>query len=53
VQSSQTEAPTVSIVILNYNGGEDVLECVKSVTQIDYASYEVIIVDNGSTDDSS
>jgi GT2 family glycosyltransferase len=52
VQSSQKNDPTVSIVILNYNGGEDVLECVKSVIQIDYSAFEIIVVDNGSTDDS-
>ncbi len=52
MQAVLKEYPTVSIVILNYNGGEDVLECLKSVTQIDYPSYEIIIVDNGSTDDS-
>jgi GT2 family glycosyltransferase len=52
VQALKTQFPTVSIVILNYNGGEDVLECLKSVTKIDYPAYEVIVVDNGSTDDS-
>jgi GT2 family glycosyltransferase len=42
----------VSIIILNYNGGEDVLECLASVAEIDYSNYETIVVDNGSTDNS-
>ena len=42
----------VSIIILNLNGGEDVIECLKSVKDIDYPDYEIIVVDNGSTDNS-
>ena len=42
----------VSIIIVNWNGGEDILECLKSVKDIDYPDYEIIAVDNGSTDNS-
>lgn len=42
----------VSIVILNWNGLSDTLECLESVSRIDYPNYEVIVVDNGSTDGS-
>lgn len=48
----RNKSPKVSIIILNWNGGEDVLECLKSVKDIDYPDYEVIVVDNGSTDNS-
>jgi len=47
--------PDVSIVILNYNGGKDVIDCLESAKNIDYFKrgfYEIIVVDNGSTDDS-
>lgn len=44
--------PKIAIVILNWNGKEDTLECLASVGQLDYPNYEVIVVDNGSTDDS-
>jgi len=44
--------PNISIVILNYNGGQDLSECIESVMKIDYPNYEVIVVDNGSTDNS-
>jgi GT2 family glycosyltransferase len=46
------EIPAVSIIILNYQRGTDVLECLESVTHIDYPAYEVTVVDNGSTDNS-
>ncbi|HIC91275.1 MAG TPA: glycosyltransferase family 2 protein [Syntrophaceae bacterium] len=44
--------PKVSIIILNWNGLEDTLECLESVFKLDYPNFEVIVVDNGSTDDS-
>jgi GT2 family glycosyltransferase len=42
----------VSIIILNWNGWEDTIECLESVFQNLYPSFEVIVVDNGSKDDS-
>lgn len=44
--------PKVSIVILNWNGWKDTVECLESVYRIDYPSYDVIVIDNGSKDDS-
>ncbi|MFA6216194.1 MAG: glycosyltransferase family 2 protein [Candidatus Omnitrophota bacterium] len=44
--------PKVSIIILNWNGKVDTLECLESVFQIDYSNFQVILVDNGSTDGS-
>ena len=41
--------PLVSIILVNYNGYEDTVECVRSLKEIDYDNYEVIVVDNGST----
>ena len=43
----------ISIIILNWNGLSDTLECLESVKKIDYPSFEVIVVDNGSTDGSA
>jgi hypothetical protein len=42
----------VSIIILNWNGWEDTIECLESLYQIDYPDYNVIVVDNHSEDDS-
>jgi len=44
--------PRVSIVILNWNGWQDTIECLESLYQITYPNYEVIVVDNGSKDNS-
>lgn len=44
--------PKVAIIILNWNGWLDTLECLESVYQITYPNYNVILVDNGSEDGS-
>lgn len=45
-------APLVSIVILNYNGFEHLKTCLDSVLKTNYPNFEIIVVDNGSTDGS-
>lgn len=42
----------VSIIILNWNGWEDTIECLESLYKNKYDNYNVIIVDNGSENDS-
>lgn len=44
--------PNVSIIILNWNGWKDTIECLESLNQIKYQNYHIIIVDNCSDDDS-
>jgi len=44
--------PSVWIIVLNWNRPEDTLQCVSSLRLLDYPSYRILIVDNGSTDDS-
>lgn len=44
--------PKVFIVILNYNGKNVIKKCLASVFKIDYPNFEVVIVDNNSTDGS-
>ncbi len=44
--------PKVAIIILNWNGWKNTLECLESIYQIDYPKYEIILVDNGSKDNS-
>ena len=44
--------PLVSIIILNWNGWQDTLECLESLYQINYPNYQVILVDNHSQDES-
>lgn len=42
----------VSFIIINYNGGKVVLDCIRSVFEQNYKKIEVILVDNGSKDGS-
>lgn len=44
--------PQVSVIILNWNGWKDTVECLESLYQINYPHYNVILVDNNSEDDS-
>jgi GT2 family glycosyltransferase len=46
------EQPHVSIVILNWNGWKDTIECLESVLKNHYASYHIIVIDNFSENDS-
>ena len=42
----------VTIIILNWNGWEDTVECLESVFQNNYHNINVVVVDNGSEDNS-
>ena len=44
--------PLVSIIILNYNAGNLLLNCIDSVFKSTYPNFEVLVVDNISTDNS-
>ena len=44
-----TKEPRVSIIILNWNGLDDTIECLESLKKITYNNYEVIVVDNASS----
>lgn len=45
-------APLVYIVVLNWNGWHLTLECLQSLDALDYPNHRLLVVDNGSTDDS-
>lgn len=44
--------PFVSIVVLNYNGKQYLHNCIKTVLENSYPNFEVVLVDNASTDGS-
>ena len=52
--SGAEQQPVVSVIILNWNGKDDTLECLDSLRRLDYPKQriEVIVSDNGSTDGS-
>ena len=43
------ELPRVYIVILNWNGLGDTIECVESVEKLRYPNVQIVVVDNGSS----
>jgi len=47
-----TNFPKVAIIVLSWNGWQDTVECLESLQKIDYPYYEIIVINNGSTDDS-
>lgn len=44
--------PKIIVILLNWNGKKDTLECLASLNQVDYPNFLSIVVDNGSADDS-
>ena len=47
-----SENPLVSVIVLNYNAGKLLLNCIESVKKSAYKNLEIIVVDNISTDKS-
>lgn len=44
--------PKIVIVLLNFNGDKDTLECLKSLEKVSYPNFQTIVVDNGSLETS-
>lgn len=44
--------PLVSIIILNFNAGKLLFNCIESLSKLTYQNIELIVVDNNSTDNS-
>lgn len=42
----------VYILILNWNNPEDTINCLESIYKIKYPNYQIVLIDNGSTDSS-
>ena len=47
------KTPFVSIIVCSYNGAKTLAQCLESLGKLDYPNYEVILVDDGSTDDTA
>lgn len=48
----QLAAESVCVILVNWNGWRDTIECLESCAGLSYPHVEIIVVDNGSTDDS-
>lgn len=42
--------PRFSVVVCSHNGANTIRECLEAVERLDYSNYEIIVVDDGSTD---
>ncbi|HTL54723.1 MAG TPA: glycosyltransferase [Candidatus Limnocylindrales bacterium] len=45
--------PRVSVVVCTHNGARTLRECLGALERLDYPDYEVIVIDDGSTDGSN
>lgn len=49
---SEIPNPLVSVIVVNYNRAKLLRECLRSLLQQSYCFLEILVVDNGSSDDS-
>ena len=49
----RTPWPRVSVVVCSYNGGATLEQCLRSLVHLTYPDYEVIVIDDGASDDTS
>lgn len=52
-ENLESNDPLVHILVLNWNNYDDSRRCIESLEKLDYPNYEIVLVDNGSTDRSS
>ena len=46
------EKPSVTVIVLNWNGKDLTIECLESLQRVNYLNFNILVVDNGSTDGS-
>ncbi|MDP9292556.1 MAG: glycosyltransferase, partial [Verrucomicrobiota bacterium] len=42
--------PRVAVIVCSYNGAKTLKECLESLDRLNYPDYEIVLVDDGSTD---
>lgn len=53
MSSQPSDTPLVFIILVNWNGKNVTLECLRSLKGVSYANYRMVVVDNASTDGSA
>jgi GT2 family glycosyltransferase len=48
--SKHQSLPRISVIVCTYNGARTIRECLEGLRRLDYPGFEVIVVDDGSTD---
>lgn len=51
-KDKNNQGPLVYIVVLNWNGWRDTLRCIASLKALRYPYFEIVVIDNASSDDS-
>jgi O-antigen biosynthesis protein len=49
----QERLPRVSVVVCSHNGARTISDCLEGLRRVNYPDFEVIVVDDGSTDDTA
>jgi GT2 family glycosyltransferase len=49
----ETNLPKIAIIILNWNGWKDTINCINTILKNTCRNYQIIVIDNGSTNNSS
>lgn len=49
---NRIKMPRVYIILVNWNGWRDTIECLESLFRLDYPNFSIIVCDNGSSDGS-
>lgn len=44
--------PLVTVIVLNWNGRDFLKDCLESLKKVEYEKLNILVVDNGSTDES-
>ena len=52
IELMTTHSPSVTILILNWNGRQLLPRCLAALQALEYPDYRVAVADNGSSDDS-
>ena len=47
--TSLKDRGSVAIIIVNYNGFEDTMECISNLKKITYSNYKIFVIDNASS----
>jgi GT2 family glycosyltransferase len=53
VEANLTVEPRVAIILVNWNGWRDTVDCLASLRGLRYSNYYALVVENGSTDGSA
>ncbi len=51
--ASNLRWPRISVVVCSYNGARTIRDALEGLRRLDYPNYDVIVVDDGSTDDTA